>query len=54
MFDISFLLTRYGSEFDMLELPAPVRKLLVPVIYRLGKVLGKHERFADAPEPVAA
>ena len=36
----------------MLEIPAPVRKLLVPVLYRVGKLLGKHDRFADAPEPV--
>lgn len=53
-FDVAFLLTRYRSEFDMVELPAPVRKLLMPVMYRLGKLLGKHERFANAPEPVRA
>ena len=54
MFDISFLLTRYESEFDMLELPAPVRNLLVPALYLLGKPLGKHRRFEGAPEPVTA
>ena len=54
MFDISFLLTHFDSEFDMNELPAPVRKLLVPAMYRLGKALGKHERFEAAPEPVTA
>jgi quercetin dioxygenase-like cupin family protein len=54
MFDVSFLLTRYSSEFDMVELPTPVRTLLVPVLYRLGGLLGKHKRFEGAPEPVAA
>jgi len=54
LFDASFLLTHYRTEFDMLDIPAPVRKLLVPVLYRLGKLLGKHERFANAPEPVRA
>lgn len=54
LFDAAFLTTRYRTEFAMLEIPAPVRKLLVPVLYRLGKLLGKHERFANAPEPVRA
>ena len=54
LFDVAFLLTRYRLEFDMVEMPAPVRKLLVPVLYRLGKALGTHTRFEGAPEPVAA
>ena len=52
--DAAFLTTRYGSEFTMAEIPAPVRKVLIPVLYRLGKALGKHERFEGAPEPIAA
>ncbi len=49
LFDAAFLTTRYRSEFEMLEIPAPVRKLLVPVLYRLGGILGKHKRFEGAP-----
>ncbi len=36
----------------MAEIPAPVRKLLIPLLFRLGKALGKHERFEGAPEPI--
>jgi len=52
LFDAAFLTTRFRSEFEMLEIPGPVRKVLVPVLYRLGRALGRHERFAGAPEPV--
>jgi quercetin dioxygenase-like cupin family protein len=52
LFDIAFLTTRYGSEFEMVEIPAPVRKVLVPVVYGLGRLLGRHKRFAGAPEPL--
>jgi quercetin dioxygenase-like cupin family protein len=54
LFDAAFLTTRYRNEFEMVEIPAPVRKVLVPVLYRLGKLLGKHERFEGAPQPIAA
>lgn len=52
LFDAAFLTTRFRSEFEMLEIPAPVRKVLVPVLYLVGRLLGRHGRFADAPEPV--
>ena len=52
LFDAAFLTTRFRLEFEMLEIPGPVRKVLVPVLYRLGRALGRHERFAGAPEPV--
>ena len=54
LFDAAFLSTRYRTEFEMLEIPTPVRKVLMPVLYQVGKLLGKHQRFADAPEPVRA
>jgi quercetin dioxygenase-like cupin family protein len=52
MFDAAYLLRRYRSEFDMLDVPAPVRRFVFPVIARVGMLLGRHRRFADAPEPV--
>jgi hypothetical protein len=35
----------------MTEVPAPVRRLLFPLVAGVGRVLGKHRRFEDAPEP---
>jgi hypothetical protein len=30
-----------------------VQRILFPVIVAVGRVLGWHRRFADAPEPVS-
>lgn len=54
LFDVAFLLTRYRSEFSMLEIPAVVQRLVFPVVVATGHVLGKYRRFAAAPEPVQA
>lgn len=53
LYDAAFLLSRYRDEFDMLELPPPVRRLVMPVVARLGSVLGWDRRFAGAPDPIA-
>ena len=52
LFDAAYLSHRYRSEFETLEVPAPVRRLLFPVIAGVGRLLGWHRRFAGAPEPV--
>jgi hypothetical protein len=52
MFDAAFLLTRYRSEFAMLEMPAFVRKVVMPVLYVVGTALGKYAKFKDAPVPI--
>jgi quercetin dioxygenase-like cupin family protein len=52
IFDAAYLSHRYRSEFEILEAPAPVRRLVFPVIVAVGKLLGLHRRFAGAPEPV--
>jgi quercetin dioxygenase-like cupin family protein len=52
MFDAAYLLTRYRSEFGMAEIPAPVQHLVFPVVVAVGRLFGKHRRFAGAPEPV--
>jgi quercetin dioxygenase-like cupin family protein len=52
MFDAAFLLRRYKSEFDMVDLPVFVKKVIMPVAYFFGKLLGKYKHFKDAPEPV--
>jgi quercetin dioxygenase-like cupin family protein len=52
LFDAAYLSLRYRSEFEILEAPAPVRQLVFPVIVAVGTLLGRHRRFASAPEPV--
>lgn len=52
LFDAAYLMTRYASEYDMQEIPALVKKVIMPVVYRLGKLLNKYAHFNDAPEPV--
>ncbi len=52
IFDASYLLTRYSSEYRMDEIPWFVRKVLMPVIYVLGRMMGKYKHFKDAPKPI--
>jgi quercetin dioxygenase-like cupin family protein len=52
MFDAAYLLTRYSSEYDMNEIPGFVKKLIIPLIYFTGKILGKYKHFRNAPDPV--
>lgn len=52
IFDTAYLLTRYRSEYDMIEIPWFVRKVIFPVIFFVGRILGKYDHFADAPAPV--
>jgi hypothetical protein len=51
-FDAAYLMSRYGSEFGMPTLPAIVRKVVFPVQVAVGKMLGKFEKFKDAPAPL--
>lgn len=51
-FASAFLMMRYRSEYDMLELPSFVKNIIVPITYRVGQLLRKYDRFSDAPEPL--
>lgn len=51
-FDGAYLMNRYKSEFDMVEIPGFVKKVIFPVTILLGKLAGKHKKFANAPDPV--
>lgn len=51
-FEGAYLGLRYKSEFDILEVPAFVRKVIFPITVFFGKLAGKHKKYADAPEPV--
>jgi quercetin dioxygenase-like cupin family protein len=51
-FDAAYLLTRYSSEYDMNDIPAFVKRVIIPTTYYIGKFLGKYKHFKDAPEPM--
>jgi hypothetical protein len=52
LFDSAFLLTRYRSEYEMLEIPAVVQRVVFPVLLAIGTLLGTYRKYADAPEPI--
>lgn len=52
LFDIAFLVRTYRSEFAMLEIPTFVQRLIIPLIFAVGKVTGKYRKFRDAPKPM--
>jgi len=52
VFDAAFLMTRYKSEFAMVDIPKPVQKILMPLLCAIGSLLGKYRKFKDAPKPV--
>ena len=51
-FDGAYLVKRYASEYDMNEIPGFVKKIIIPITYYIGKLLGKYRHFQNAPDPV--
>ena len=51
-FDGAYLTTRYRSEYDIPEIPAFVKKTIVPFTYFIGRLLGKYKNFKNAPTPI--
>jgi quercetin dioxygenase-like cupin family protein len=51
-FDAAYLMTRYSTEYELPEIPKFVRKTIIPITYRIGKLLGKYKHFKNAPDPV--
>jgi mannose-6-phosphate isomerase-like protein (cupin superfamily) len=51
-FDAAFLLSRYRSEMDILDIPKPVKNIVFPLLLILGKLTGRFSKFSDAPPPV--
>lgn len=51
-YDAAYLLKRYATEYDMVEIPSFVKKVIIPITYYIGKFLGKYKHFENAPEPV--
>lgn len=52
MFDAAYLMTKYKHEYDLPELPALVKKVIMPITYLIGGLLGKYKKFDGAPEPL--
>ena len=52
IFDGAYLMTRYKSEYDLVEMPSFVKKAVIPATYFLGKILGKYKHFNDATSPI--
>jgi hypothetical protein len=50
--DAAFLLSRYKSEMDILDIPRPVKNIVFPLLLILGKLTGRFSKFSDAPPPV--
>jgi hypothetical protein len=51
-FDGAFLLTRYSTEYDLPGIPKFVKKVIIPLTYNIGRLMGKYKHFKDAPEPI--
>lgn len=51
-FDGAYLMTRYNKEYDVPEIPTFVKKAIIPLTYRIGRLLGKYKHFEGAPEPM--
>ena len=52
--DAAYLTRRYRTEFAMVDVPAPVQRLVFPLLAAVGRLLGRHARYADAPPPMPA
>jgi quercetin dioxygenase-like cupin family protein len=52
LFDAAFLVTRYRTEFALLEMPAVVQRVIIPLVYIVGSALGKYRKFEHAPAPI--
>ena len=53
LWDAAFLLTRYRREFAMLEMPGAMRHVVMPLVYVLGLLTGKYNKYRSAPEPIS-
>lgn len=52
LMDSAFLLRRYKSEFDMIDIPPFVKKVIMPIAYQIGKMTGAYKKFDNAPSQI--
>ena len=43
---------RYRREYDVPDMPGFVKKVIMPVAYTVGSMLGKYSKFKNAPVPL--
>lgn len=53
LFDIAYLATRYRSEYDMADIPPFVKRIVLPLVVRIGHWMGKYPHFKGAPAAVS-
>jgi quercetin dioxygenase-like cupin family protein len=51
-FDGAYLIKRYSTEYYLPGLSFFVKKIIIPITYYTGRILGKYKHFKDAPVPV--
>lgn len=52
LFDAAYLARRYRSEYALHVVPALVQRILFPIVVAIGTMLGKYDKYADAPQPI--
>ena len=52
IFDAACLITHFRSAYAMLEPPAVVRRIVLPIVYGVGILSGKYKKYRDAPAPI--
>ncbi len=52
VFDGAWLMSRYRSEFNMVEIPWFVKKVIFPIALFFGNLMGKQRKFQGAPPAV--
>lgn len=53
LFDAAWLLNQYRSEYELLDIPKSVQRLVFPIVLAVGRLLGKYKKFEDAPPAVS-
>jgi quercetin dioxygenase-like cupin family protein len=51
-FDAAYLLHKYRSEFDILEVPGFVKSVLFPAFRLIGHMSGKFKKYENGPAPI--
>lgn len=51
-FEAAYLMHKYRTEFDMLDVPGFVKAVLFPLFRLVGQMSGKFKKYEDGPPPV--
>ncbi len=51
-FEAAYLLHKYRSEFDILEVPGFVKSVIFPILRLMGGVSGKFKKYENGPAPL--